>query len=68
MSHENGNTVRGGFGATGRALLETTARSDAREMVERHGHDKEALVNAIARMMLGCLRCGVDAYVRECAG
>ncbi|MFO0807528.1 MAG: hypothetical protein U0746_02805 [Gemmataceae bacterium] len=42
------------------------ALASVRELVERHGHDREAMIAALANVVAAGLRCGVNTYIREC--
>jgi hypothetical protein len=50
-------------------VLHAQAVETARAVVAAHGRgceDREALIAAIARLVLAHLRCGVEAYLKEC--
>jgi hypothetical protein len=47
-------------------FIAAKARASVRELVERYGHDREALIEALANVVAAGLRSAVNAYIREC--
>lgn len=47
-------------------FIASKALATVRELVERYGHDREAMIKAIAHVVAGGLRLGVNCYIRRC--